>query len=156
MDLAPSQNTSTAGPCPIMEPDAHTVQGWSTPEDLELNIIWAAAMDPIFSKIVAFFKENNYMHKLWVKPNNHKAFRLQITQISAPGDWLREFTRSDFMESLEKVAMVELTMVPSTLKATPRKLTLKDNDGYPGLYSPASTSSSLGSSTKTVVMTTQV
>ena len=146
--MAPSQNTSMAGPCLIMETDVHVVQGWLTPEDLELNIIRAAAMDPIFSKIVAFFKENNYVHEVWAKPNNHKAFRLQITQISAPRDWLREFTRSDFMESLEKVAMAELTMVPGTLKTTPRKLPLKDSDGYLGLDSPASTSSSSGAPPK--------
>ena len=142
LDLAPSQNTSTAGPCSIIEPNAHVVQGWSFPEDLELNIIWAAAVDPIYSKIVTFFKKNNYKHELWAKPNNHKAFGLQITQISAPGDWLREFTRLDILESLEKVAMVEL------------KLALKDDDRYHD--SPASTSSSLGSSTKTVIMTTEV
>ena len=77
---------------PNVAPGTYTVKVWATPEDIELNIICATSIDPIFSKVVAFFKEKNYMHELLAKPNSFKAFGLQIIKISAPGDWLREFT----------------------------------------------------------------
>ena len=108
----------------------------------------------------------NIPYDMLAKPNGCKAHGMQITEISAPRNWIDEFLSSHYMRRFEKIATLELTAVPGVIKVKTKdsSKTVPEYDGPPapppptGCCSPTSSSSSASSddSTKTVIQMTDL
>ena len=100
------------------------------------------------------------------KSNGCKAHGMQITEISAPRNWIDEFLSSHYMRRFEKIATLELTALPGVIKVKTKdgSKTVPEYDGPPapppptGCCSPTLSSSSASSedSRKTVIQMTDL
>ena len=112
---------------------AFQVPIWPNQQEAHLAIIKAASSNPVYSIFVDYFKEMNIPYDMLAEPNGCKTHGMQITEISAPRNWIDEFLSLHYMRRFEKIATLELTAVPGVIKVKTKdsSKTVPEYDGPP-------------------------